>query len=189
MTLKGRAEMSADITHIRSRAEAARDIEAEVSDLESRLADRKAKLSTLYYSELPSLFADASIDHLGLPARGNLPAIDLELKPYFNANIAAKWDEEKKREGYDYLVSINAGDLIKVVLSISFPREKRDDALHLASQLTDDGYIVQVGETVNHQTLTAWLKDQVINEGVVPDLEKIGGKIGQVVKPKERTQP
>lgn len=172
----------------RSVAEA-RDLEKEIEDIQNTLKEKNVKLYELYHVTLPDLMMAANVDTLGLPAKGNLPAVDAEMKPYYSANIAASWPEEKRAEAFEYLISLKAGDLIKADVIASYGRSKIADAKKLAAQLSKKkGVSAVLKQAVHSQTLTAWLKEQVEKHNRTPNLEKIGGSVGQVVKLKARKE-
>jgi hypothetical protein len=164
----------------------ARDTKLEIEDLTNRVTALKKKEQTLLQEEIPALMDECHVDKVGLPASGNAPAYDLNLVPFYSANIAAGWDEARRKEGFEYLESLGEGDLIKTVISVPFARENRSDAVAVASELQQRGLVTVVAENVHTQTLTAWLKRQVEDKGFMPDLIKIGAQVGRTVKMKER---
>lgn len=177
------------LTRIVERVRAARDLEALVNDLTERLREAQASLSRIYREELPGLFDEAGTSVVGLPAEGNAPAYEARLKPYYSANIAASWPQEKRKEAFAFLESRGSGDLIKTNLSLAFRREDRDEAKELAKLLQQEvNAEVQVNEAVHTSTLKAWLKEQVENGEIFSpeELAAIGGDIGRVVTLKEQ---
>lgn len=163
-----------------------RDLEAKKADLEEGLKATNIALNTFYRQSLPDLFDAAGINQLTIEKEGNHPAIDAKASAYYKANIPADWPEPQRREAFDYLEANASGDLIKTTVTVFFPREKRDEALTFSRGLAAQGLAPVVGETVPWSTLTAWLKEQVEKHGWVPDLEKIGGTVGRIVKLKTK---
>ena len=177
--------MNSDIlTRIRETAGNARDLEKEITDLEERIKHKKQTLNTIYHHELPDLMFEAGVDEVGLPAEGNLPSMVAKLGPYYAANIAAGWGEEKRDAAFNWLDTNGHGDLIKTQVTISLPREARAQAAKLIKQL--EAYHPEVKQSVHPGTLTAWLREQVESGEDLPPLDVIGGTVGQVVKLKER---
>lgn len=172
------------LTRIREKAVAARDAEQELKDLEERLKETKNRLNHIYHEELPDLMFEAGVDEIGIPASGNLPAMVAKLGPYYQANIATGWPEERRTAAFNWLDNNKHGDLIKTEISILLPRGKREEAQKLIKQLSKYGPSIK--QSVPFQTLTAWLKDLVESGKDLPPLEVIGGTVGQVVKLKER---
>lgn len=168
----------------RSLGAEARDLEREKSDLEARLREVNRRLSAIYFSELPRALTDAGLDSVGIPARGNLPAVDVRLAPEVRASISNEWPEDRRAAAFRWLQENGHGDLIKTEVVARFPREMRASALEFADRASGgepgvraDGATVLVRETVNAQTLTAWLR-RLLDEGrPCPPLEIIGGEI------------
>jgi len=170
------------VERLRAKVNEARDIELIIEDLEDRLKTAKKDLQHLYHKELPDLMDEAGVTALTVAATGNGKPFMATLSPYYSANIAAAWDEGRRQVAFQYLTDHGAGDLIKTKVEIDMPREKREEALQLAESLSEDGLPVSLKEAVHTQTLTAWLREQVEQNHTMPDLEKIGGTVGRVVK-------
>lgn len=184
------ASSSSSLEEIERAANEARDLEKEIEDLSALLKEKNATLYKLYHVTLPDLMMAANVDHLGLPAKGNLPAMDAELKPFYSANIAAGWPEEKRGAAFEYLIDLKAGDLIKTDVVASYSRGKVGEARKLAASLAKKkGVQAIIKEAVHAQTLTAWLREQVEKHNFTPNLELIGGAVGNVVKLKQRKEP
>jgi hypothetical protein len=174
---------SADkVDRLREKVREAHDLELLISDLEERLKAAKKDLQHIQHKELPDLMDEARVTSLTVAASGNGRPFMAMLSPFYSANIAAGWDEGRKQVAFQYLTEQGAGDLIKTKVEIDMPREKREEALQLAESLSEDGLPVSLKEGVHAQTLTAWLREQVEQNQTLPDLEKIGGVVGRVVK-------
>jgi hypothetical protein len=176
----------ATLNAVATKAAEARDLEHEISDLEERLKDRKAALRTIYHTELPELLDQAQTDRVGIPASGNMPAVDLRLTPYYNANIWAGWPPERRDAAFKALTDLGHGDLIKTEITVTIPRAERETAQKLINNLTHLGYDPQIRQSVHFKTLTAWLKEQFEHGNPLPPLEVIGAEVGRVVKLIER---
>ena len=185
--VKARPAPSEDaLNALRKKLARVRDISLEIADLAQRIENLKAELNLLQNQELPKEMEDIGIDRLGLAAEGNLPAYDAELRSFYEANIKADWPQERRAAGFKYLDSTGNGDLIKTAVSVHLPRDERAKAKALIAQLKKSGFTVEVNESVHNQTLKAWLKEEVEKRHNIPDLEKIGGHIGRIVRLKER---
>ncbi len=132
------------------------------------------------------MFTEINIDSLGLPAEGNLPAYDTELKPYYKANIPVDWEPERRQAAFDYLDEQNAGDIIKSVFIVAIPRGKRAVALKVQKALEKLKVEYTADLSVPWNTLTAWVKESVEKHKTVPNLDVLGATVGQVVNLKER---
>ena len=184
---RGSISSASALNEILRVASEARVLEREIADLNERLADKSASLRQIYHAKLPDLMLAAGIDHIGLPAVGNLPAMDAEMKPYYSASIAASWPDDRKAAAFKYLESLGSGDLIKTQVTAAYARGKLAEAKKVAAQLSKKkGVSVDLKQTVHTQTLTAWLKEQVEKHNKTPNLELIGGTVGRVVKLSER---
>lgn len=168
------------LDQLRSSASHLADLQAEKSYLEERLADVGRQITEMRTRTLPDLLTDAGLTRIDIAAHGNMPAQEAVRKDYYSAGIAAKWPEERKAISYKYLEETGAGDLIKTTITLDIDRLKRAEARALEEQLVAQGWRPVVRLSVNPQTLTAWLKEQV-QAGVMPDLEKIGGSVGSIV--------
>jgi hypothetical protein len=169
---------------IREKARQAALLEREAADLEERIKRAKENLRKIVEDDLQTMMGVAGIDRLGVEKKGNLPAFDLKVGPFYAANIAAAWDEDRRRKGFLALEEVDAGDLIKTEVTIRLPREAREDAKDLIATLENlyPEYAPEVRESVHHGTLGAWLKAQAENNRPLPPLEAIGARIGRVAK-------
>ena len=158
----------------------ARDLETSIEEMEFKLAEDRAQLNALQHKVLPDQFNSAGITSLTIEAEGNHPAIKCDLRPYFKASIPAKWSEEKREAALAELDKFGAGDLAKRTVTVQFARSEADEAQSFSEELDRMGVTYTMQFDVHHATLTSWLKETV-SEGNMPDLEKIGGQVGQVV--------
>lgn len=151
---------------------------------EKKAAEVKAEANKIYYDVLPDLMmmAGANVIQLPFPMRG-----EAKLTPYYRANIAADWPEEKREAAFSYIMNV-APELVKIELTIQFARGESKQALQLAKELTAKGLSPTLRKVVPHQSLTAWLKERVEDHWDMPKLDLIGGNVGQVVKLKEKEE-
>lgn len=186
--IKPKQASQSDIEKVQDFAREAISLEYEIKDMQEVLNEKTKRKTELLTKVLPDSMNEAGIDNIGIPAEGNLPGMDVKLRPFYNANIAANWPEVKRKEAFDYLESLGEGDLIKTDVTVNFGREDRQAALDFVKRLVDDDGLenVSIKEAVHFQTLTAWLKDQIENHSFIPDLGKIGGVFQTVAKLTER---
>ena len=163
----------------------AHDLESQKAELEQRLKATNIELFKMYHGALPDLFDEVGVSEIKLPPSGNFPAISAEIKPFYHANIAADWPPEQRDAAFKYLTTHGSQDLIKTELTIIFNREDRAQAVNLYNQLAKRGLTVNIRAAVPWATLTAWLKEQIEKHSFMPDLVKIGGQVGRVVKLKQ----
>jgi hypothetical protein len=186
--VKPRAADEDQLQQVRAIVAMTRDLEAEKSDLEERLKKTNDALQEAYFTTLPDLFAAAGVTAIALPADGNSPAVEAKASPFYRANIAASWPEDKRAEAFQCLEDLGAADLIKTEVNVSFPKGDADVAEEFYESARVAGLNAQLGQAVSWQTLTAWLKDTVENRGIMPPLDKIGATVGRVVRLKVKDQ-
>jgi hypothetical protein len=182
-----RAEPSADVLEkIRQKLREARDAERRMSDMSESLKEQTKLLQGLRHETLPDLFIDAGIDNLGIPAEGNLPGYDFELKPFYRANIAADWPQERRKQAFDFLEQRGDGDLIKTTIVVLIPRDQRAKAKKVESALKKLKVNYEIDLSVPWGTLTAWIKEQIEKHDATLPLETLGAQVGTVVKMTQR---
>lgn len=161
-----------------------RDVKLDIKQKEEQLERASKQRYHLERAVLPDLFNEARIDHLGLPAEGNLPSFDAKLKPYLHANISAKWPPEKRAAAYEWLEKHGGGDLIKTIITILLPRDKKSAKLRkkIIALLKELKVEATIDLGVHWASLTSFLAE--LDDVVPADL--LGADIGQVVEMKER---
>lgn len=160
----------------------ARELQVQKEDAERLLESLNTALNQVLTKDLPDAMQEAGIRKTTLEAQGNYPAVEIELKPFYQANIPVSWPEEKRKAAFNWLQENGHGDLIKTEVSVPFAREDRDGALELSETLHSAGHNVSVKENVHAQTLTAFLREQVEQHGITPPLDIIGGVVGRIAK-------
>lgn len=161
-------------------------LRARIASLEESLSEAKAEFNDYQFNKLPDLMDQAGIDRFGLPAQGNEPAYDIRLTPYYRANIAADWPEEKRKDAFNALTDFGSEDLIKAEVIVALPRGEKSKALELIKLLEAEGVHPSLKENVHWQTLTAWLKEQFEAGNELPPLDVIGAQVGRIATLKER---
>jgi len=172
---------------LRDRARRACELKLLAGDLEERRKAANRELEDLQRRELPDLFLELGLTKLSLEPQGNQPGFDVVCKPYYKANIVAEWPEQRRAEGFEFLVAQEAGDLIKHVVTVELDRGESVRLHTLVTLLEGAGYKFRVARRAEWTTLTAWLREQVEKHGreySSGDLEKIGGTVGRVVEVK-----
>jgi hypothetical protein len=170
---------------IRDRVAEARDITFEIADLNARIKALNARYTELTRIILPEMLSAAKVPTLTIDATGNQPKMLAKREPYYYANIAADWDDDRKQEAFRYLESKKAGDLIKAKITAILGRDSRADQKQIIKFLDKLKRVeYSSGISVPWNTLTSWLKAEV-EANRIPKLDLIGGDIGQIVKLKE----
>lgn len=89
--------------------------------------------------------------------------------------------EEEKAKAIDWLVSHEAGGLIRTDVAVAFSRSQHNEALALASELKEKGHEVGVNSGVHAQTLQAFARERIRN-GEPIDTDVLGLFTGKVAK-------
>lgn len=179
------------------------DADVLIGKLESLTEKVKKTRKSIQRGSLPSLFSKLEMDKFGV-TRGD-DSYDLELKPYFHANIRSDWPEEQQEDSYDYLTrDLEAGSLIKTTLIMEFGREELDRAravvalIRMAATYMEEAGIDEIPEPqikygVPWNTLTSFVREQYelrnteAGADLPPlDLSRLGAEVGQTVKIKKR---
>lgn len=167
---------------IRKKVVELRDLELRKETVEETLKIINVSIYDLQHTILPEMFIEAQVEAITLPATGNMPGEMFTMSDYFKASISAEWEPERREAAFNYLSRKGHGDIIKTAVTIYFPKEQFVKARRLAQGQQKLGRQVEMRRDVPWSTLTSWLKEQVTKYGFIPDLEKIGGTIGKVVK-------
>jgi len=159
-----------------------RDLMHRIAGLEEQLEQARKLKWEMESRQLPDLFEEAGVDRVGLPAEGNYPAYDAVRLAYYHANIPP----DHKEEAFDWLEREGHGDIIKTTVKVQLGLGERELAKKVESLLQKLGVDYSRDLGVPWNTLTAWLKEQIEKHEKIPPLDLIGGKVGTVVKLKER---
>ncbi len=176
------------LDQLRDECRRVRDDDAELADLVARIEEIKSRRTMRLRETIPDLMDQCGVPSISLAAEGNLPAVEIAIRPHYSANIAAPlgpknkkgWPEEKRQAAFAWLDQNGAGDLIKTTVEIFFPRDRRASAVKFVDDLKVQGLDVEVSEAVASQTLTKWLGETHRAGGALPPLDLIGGFVGRI---------
>jgi hypothetical protein len=171
------------IDFVRQRVAELRDLELEREQLEERLKEVNDQINFIAFESLVDVMNEKRVPKIRIDREGNKPAFDAEVLPYYRANIAAAWDEERKYRAFQALEDFGASDLIKTVVTFSFPRGEKKVAQKLLTR--HKALFPKMAESVHSMTLTAWVREQIEAGKPTPPLEVIGAQVGQHVKIKK----
>jgi hypothetical protein len=178
---------TATLERIRDELRAQRDRKLELIDLEDKVKQLKAAIHMHERTGLVDMFHEAGIDTLGLPPEGNQAGYNAELKPFYQANIAASWPEEKKEAAYTWLEKNGAGDIIKATITVRLPLKSNALRKKVVTILNAiPGLEFTEAKAVPHSTLTAYIKNIITKKKQMPPLDVLGADVGYVVKMEER---
>jgi hypothetical protein len=153
-----------------------RDLEIETASLEERQKEQSAKILAIKHKELVDLFDEAKITKLGVEASGNLPAYEIEIKPYYHANIP----EDTKDKAFAWLQKNGHGDLIKATYTVAFGMGEEKRRKKFEELLVKGKYEFEYKFGVPWNTLTAFVKEQIEHYRKEPPLKLFGATVGRV---------
>jgi hypothetical protein len=187
--MKSERKVPADkLDALRAGMREVRDIEHEMRDCTDRLKELSGKRNTILQKTLPDLLQGAGVPSISIEPEGNLPGMEAVVQPFYYANIAADWDEERREKAFAYLRTAGMGDLIKMILTIEFGLGTAKLQKSVAAALRKLKAPFTLKKGVPHQTLTAWVREryQKGKPFAPADLEIIGATVTTVVKLKEK---
>lgn len=163
--------------------------DSEVSELEGKLAEAKARQRELEHRTIPDAMDAAGTDNLGLPELG----VDVRIKPWYDGTLPKRDDPQRRQAAIDWLVQHEHGDLIKTTISILFGRSEHNLAVATFEAIRE--YLAQQGlpnivgmlEDVHPMTLKAFLREQHEHGEVLP-LDTLNATIGRVAKIEKRRE-
>jgi hypothetical protein len=169
---------------IRAKVARVRDLRLELENLAARQAEIGTELNRLTREELPEAFEEAALTSLTLAAEGNLPTYVASKRPFYRANVAADWEEERRERAFSLLERRGAEDLVKTTLAVELGRGERSRAKLVRNALVKLGVPVRESLTVPWNTLTAWLRERVQSgeHFSAGELESLGAQVGTVVE-------
>lgn len=170
---------------VKAKVRETRDLLVASTKLSDTVKDMNSSINKLVHEELPTLYAAAGIDRLGLEAEGDLPAFDTRMQSFYRASIP----KNKETEAFAWLEKNKHGDMIKNVFSIPLGMGDNAKAKKLEAFLKKEGFDYERRKAVPWNTLTAFIKEQVEDRKVKPSdlpLDLLGGYVGSVVNIKPR---
>lgn len=169
--------------------------EREMMELERLMKERSARRNELRHKEIPDIMAEINQDSMGLPDVGEFGA-DLVSEPYYHANIAADWDEERRTSGFEHLEELGGGDVVRSTITVQAGRgdlEPMRRVLNRVRQIMAEENVdgsATLSLSVPWNTLTAFVKEWWSRshgpEEVPMDKDRIGATVGVIAKIKMR---
>jgi hypothetical protein len=182
--MKARKTVATDsLDFVRQAVAELRDLELEREELETRLTEINKRINHIAFESLVDVMNEKRVPKLQLDKEGNKPAFLAEVLPYYRANIAAAWPDEQTLRAFEALEHFGASDLIKTVVTFSFPRGDKKAAQKLVS--ANKKLFPKLAESVHSMTLTSWVKERIEGGKPTPPLDVIGAQVGQHVKIKK----
>lgn len=181
------------LDQVRDAVRRARDLQAEIKDMEELLKERKKQLLTVTQRDLVDVFDQANVTDIGIPREGNQPGYRAVLRPFYHANIAADWPDERRAAAFAWLDENGHGDIIKDTIVVELPRGSRERQVEVTKWLDSKKIAYSQSLAVPWNTLTSLIKAltekmrvaQADGEEVTPlPLETLGATVGRVVEVK-----
>jgi hypothetical protein len=174
---------------VRKKAAELRDLKLEEEQLNERLSAVERRIAEVEQRELPDLFDVAKIRTLGLEAEGNMPAVRIDVRPFYHANISPNWPPERRARAFGWLEAEGHGDMIKNEFRVSLGRGEEKAAKRLEAALAKLGVEYVRNKGVQWNVLTAFVREQVEKHNAAPPLDVLGATISRVAKiVKEKTK-
>ena len=177
------------LSRLRREAQRWYDLEAEIAELEKRIAEKREESLKIQQRTLPDLFAEIGTDNIGLPDAGKFGA-DVVVTNYYKAGITADWEEERRQRGFDELERLGGGALIATVLAVRFGRGEIEDARELDRIIREsplgNRYTPEISMAVHWGSLTSFLKEQIEGGVQIENAEDLGLSTGRIAKIKPR---
>lgn len=171
---------------LRDKVRRVRDLESMIDQQSEDLDKLSKERSSLLTKELPDMMLELKVPSIGIGAEGNYPEFVAVAAPYYAANIAASWPEEKRQKAFEWLEKSGHGDMIKNIYTIELGRGTAKVAKALTAALKKLKVPYRVVRGVPHTTLTAFVREMVERENKTPPLDILGATVGTVVRLKEK---
>lgn len=151
-----------------------------LSKAERLVEELKAKRHQLVSKSLPDMFDRCMTDKIGLPEE----SCDVVVEARYHAAIKADWPDEQRDAGFDELERVDAGDLVRCVLSVTFGKGELERARAVAAYLQAwnefENRPITIRREVPWNTLTAFVKTEMeAGNKHRLDLEKLGARAGR----------
>jgi hypothetical protein len=156
-------------------------LERDIAAQTELLSLQTARHTELRTRELPDAMAEAAMSEFKLDDGTSIKVEDFVSGSLPKEEEGKPESKEARAAAIKFLEDNGAGALIKNVLSIEFEKSQHNEALSLAQDLRDKGFIVNVKSDVHPQTYMAWARD-ALKQGLNLDAEALNLFIGRVAK-------
>ena len=148
-----------------------------IDTTEKELRRLKDDYHVLTTKTLPALFDQVRTDNFGVPGW----QADVKMKTIVKANISKEWEVERQERGYEELERVGGGSLVKVSVSVQFPKgdlERANEFFDYVERWNRlEGAPIVMEKTVAWNTLTKFVKEQLIEKLKPFDAEKLGATL------------
>lgn len=153
------------------------DLAEEVTALEGQLKEAKGRLNEIEFGELPEAMCLAGLDELKLRD-------GRKISSRFTVRGSLPKEPVKRQEALNWLRENGHGDLIKNQITVTLEKGQDNIAGDFAAQMEAAGLAVDRKEDVNHMTLCAFAKEQIISGEEIP-VQSLGLWSGNQAKVKK----
>lgn len=144
--------------------------EAAIEALEAEIEAKKKYLAQILTRELPEL-----LGRMKLKSVTTISGLDVALGRVLRASLPAEdKDPESRAAGLKWLIDNGHDGVIKNLVSVSLDRGSDAKAAELAARLEAEGYDVKAKKDVNHNTLSALVRELVIEQKQNPPTKILG---------------
>ena len=141
-----------DLSSVGALAKRAKELEKEIEEIDTTLAERKNQYRKLLEETTPAM-----LQELGLTKFSMTDGSEITVKPFYSASIP----EDKRAQAYEWLREHGYDDIIKNTVSVRFGRNEDQLCDTLLNQLREQNYPVEQAQKIEPQTLKAWVREQV----------------------------
>lgn len=142
------------IEKLREKADELVTAQSIVDDLEEQLDAAKSALNNLKINIIPAAFAEAGVAEIKME-NGAI----VEVKDFVAGGLPK--DETDRIAAIEYLDSIDGSGLIKTELSVFFPKDDRQKAIDLQTELKKMGFSPEVATSVHALSLQAFVREKL----------------------------
>ena len=164
-----------------------RDLAQKIEDVEEQLKRLKAERTAIERQRLPELMGEAAVDSMGIPAEGNMPAMDVEIEEVCHASIPVGWSPERKAAAFAKLSSLKLDAIVRNTVTAVFDKDANQDALFLAEKLRAQGIETKMEQYVPWSRLTSSVK-KLRHKLSASDLDTLGAAVWKEAKIKPRKE-
>jgi hypothetical protein len=158
-----------DLSSVGALAKRAKELEADLKELEDTISERKNQLRKLLEETIPAM-----LQELGMADFTMADGSKISVKPFYSASIP----EENRAQAYEWLRDHGYDDIIKNTVSVRFGRGEDGLCDTLLNHLREQNYPVEQAQKIEPQTLKAWVREQVERGSEFPT-ELFGVYVGQ----------
>lgn len=169
---------------IRNKISSLRDLDAKIADAEAYLSSLNRERRDLLFDTLPTMFMQIGLNHVGIAAKGNLPAYKAELVEHFHAVMQSNWPEERREACLKWVRKHKLDDIIKTVLTMEFGLGQSKTLKKVLTALKAIKVVPLKQELIPWSTLTAMVKEHYKAGKPLSDedLRTLGASVSKIVK-------